>query len=193
MTDDRYEDRDVDPISSLAATLAALDVHARQDAKTLRRNETNRLNLLYVHAVAAIVIAPLFAASAPALTGPIWALLRYVPGFPYTLAVWVGVAGLVLLPAAILRARRVEMVALALLSSWYTAITIGFFVPTAQWVYAATPAIFAGEELPPARPGLYAWALYAHLSVIMRVHLLTLWRMTKEDRAAHANRNLNQL
>lgn len=192
MIDDQPH-RDTDPISSLAATLAALDEYARRDANNLRRNETNRLNLLYVHAVAAILIAPLFAASAPVLNGPIWAFLRHIPGFAYTLAVWMGVAGLVLLPAAILRARRTEMVALAMLSTWYTVVAIGFLLPTAQWILDAIPPLLTGEKLPPARPGLYAFAVYAHLSVIMRVHLITLWRMTKQDRADHANRKLNRL
>lgn len=176
--------RDPDPIADLAATLAALDRHTLRSGNALRRNEHNRIGLLYVHAFAALTIAPLFVASKALFNGPSWSFLRLLPGFPWTFAALLLAGGLILLPSTIARIRPLEMIALTLLNTWYTMLAIGFLIPTVAWSVEALPAIVAGDPLPPNQPGLYAWAVYGHLSVIMRVHLYTLWRMERERRQA---------
>lgn len=176
-------DRNQDPIADLAATLAALDQHTHRAGSALRRNERNRIGLLYVHAIAALTIAPLFVASQQVFGSPSWAFLRLIPGFPWTFSALLLVGGLILLPSTIARIRPLEMVALSLLSMWYTILAVGFLLPAVQWGAEALPAIAAGDPAPSGQPGLYGWAVYGHLSVIMRVHLFTLWRMERERRA----------
>ncbi len=176
--------RDPDPIADLAATLAALDRHTLRSHNALRRNEHNRIGLLYVHAVAALTIAPLFIASKNLFSGPSWSFLRLLPGFPWTFAALLLAGGLMLLPSTIARIRPLEMIALTLLNTWYTMLAIGFFIPAVAWCADALPAIVGGDPLPAGQPGLYAWAVYGHLSVIMRVHLYTLWRMERERHVA---------
>lgn len=166
---------DGDPVAALGVLLDEWDVTATATAGRLHKNERNRLGLLVVHGVAALAIGPLFAASAPAFTGPSWELLRHLPGFPYTLAALIFTGGVVLLPSTIARRRGVEMVGLALLAAWYTTLAVGFAAPAARWTYHALPAVITGSPLPAGgRPSLYAWAVYGHLAVIMAVHLATL-------------------
>ncbi len=178
------DDRQQDPIADLAMALTALDRYASRAGTSLRRNEHNRIGLLYVHAIAALLVAPLFIASSGLFQSPSWSFMRLIPGFPWSFSVLLLTGGLILLPATIARIRALEMVALSLLSIWYTLLAIGFFIPAVGWGAEALPAVVAGEPLPKGQPGLYAWAVYGHLSVIMRVHLWTLWRMEREHLAA---------
>lgn len=162
----------------LAKVLLALRASTQRDAVVLRRNERNRINLLIVHAIAALAVAPLFALSGRALTGPNWEGLHYIPGFPYSLAALFWAGGLVLLPATLTRHRRWEIAGLWLISLWYTIMSFGFFVP----VFSYVQHVLAGHR-PPEPPTFYAWVVYAHLAVIMRVHMITLWRMSRAESA----------
>lgn len=156
----------------LAELLVSLDHSVKRDAARMRRNENNRINMLIVHAVAAIVIGPLFAVSGHAMTGPQWDLLLKIPGFPQSFAMLFWAGGMILLPATLARARRWEMVGLWLISAWYTLLSLGFVIPVVTYVSLSV----AGHR-PPGAPNYYAWAVYGHLAIIMRVHLITLWRM----------------
>lgn len=158
----------------LARVLLSLKVSIRRDDIRLRRNESNRINMLLVHAVAAMLIAPAFAASRHSMTGPNWEYLQKIPGFPYTFAAVFWVSGLILLPATLHRNRRWEIAGLALIGYWYLALSVGFMIPAVRFLYELlTHRHRAGG----AEPSFYAWCVYMHLTVIMRVHIHTLWRM----------------
>lgn len=168
-----------DPAAELAATLARLSHSTRKDEARFQRTERNRLNLLIVHAVAAIVIAPLFMASASAMTGPLFQpILLKIPYFPYSFGSLMFVGGMILLPAAILKVTRYEMLGLGLISAWYTILGVGFGWPA----LLALHRFLAHEPQPPGHVSVYAWAVYLHLAIIMRIHIFTLWRMLREGR-----------
>ncbi len=175
--------RPPDPVRELAELLLLMRVQTHQTDIALRRVENNRLNLLVVHALAAIGIGTLFMLSADALRGPAWSFISYLPGFPITFGLPLTAAGLLLLPATLARQKLLERIGLYLIYFWYLALAIGFFVPSFKWVWAATGPLLAGDPLPPGQPGLYAWVVYLHLAVIMRVHLWTLSRLSKYEKA----------
>lgn len=160
--------------AKLAALLISLDHSVKRDAANLRRTDRTRINMLLVHAGAAIVIAPLFAFSRHAMVGPQWDWLLRIPGFPQSFAALFWAGGVILLPATLARNRRWETVGLAIISFWYSMLSVGFTIPVVSFAYRC----LAGQPVPD-NPNFYAWAVYAHLAVIMGVHLLTLWRMLR--------------
>lgn len=177
-----------DPAERLATLLLTLQHTTQRDADTLRATERNRFSLLIVHAIAATVIAPLFILSGPTLLGPNWVYLSLIPGFPITFGLLFWSGGLILLPAAILKRRRWEMSGLWILSMWYAILAIGFAIPVGVWVYH----LLAGTPPPGSlRPNFYAWLVYLHLAVIMRVHWFTLLKIGRNDRL-RANETLDE-
>jgi hypothetical protein len=175
-----------DPIGALADVLAAIDGEAKRQGSRLARNEHNRIGLLIVHAIVALIVAPLFMATAGAFVGPTWDLLKQIPGFPasFIAPLWVG--GMILLPATFGRRAGWEIAGLALIYLWYLAMAVGFAFPVINWLIDAAAAARDGKPQPPHKPSLYAPVVYAHLAVIMRVHIFTLVRIRRE-RAASAN------
>lgn len=168
--------RGEDTIDALARTLDALDDHLRLSDATVRREQRNRLGLLHVHAAAAVVIAPLFAALGPdGMTGATWAVARLIPGAPYTLAALLMVGGVILGTATWYRRVGWELVGLWVLMSWYAIIAVSFGGAVLLW--------FA-DGRPPQRPSFYAPAVYAHVGVILWVHRMTLVRIRRGQRRA---------
>lgn len=158
-----------DPVAALADLIDAMDDHVRTSEAAQRRSEGNRISILYVHALFALMIAPAFAAyGREAMTGPIWVLIRSLPGTPGTLALIMFLGGLILAIATTLRDRIWEMVGLGFLIVWYGTISFSFSVAVLVW-------ILEGGNGP--KPGLYAPLVYGHFAVIMLVHCHTLRRM----------------
>lgn len=165
-------------VAQLAETLVRMQGTSRVEAQSLRSNEKNRLNMLIVHAIAAIVIAPLFVLSKPIMKGPLWDLiLNKIPYFPYCFGCLLFIGGMILLPASLMRLRMAELFGLSLISLWYTMLAIGFGWPAVlslhRWL--------AHEPQPPGALSVYAWAVYGHLAVVMRVHMYTVWKMMRRD------------
>lgn len=164
--------------TKLAELLAALDASVKHDAVRMKRTESNRINMLVVHAVTALVVPPLFALNGPYMTGPTWEWLVRIPAFPFSFAGLLWLGGAILLPAALARRGRWEMAGLWLISIWYLTLSVGFGLP----VVAYSHHLLAGHRLPPM-PTFYAWVVYAHLAIIMQVHLHTLRRMIRARRS----------
>jgi hypothetical protein len=136
------------------------------------RLERNRLALLYVHAISAILVCPLFLsyANATGLQLGSWRFANHIPGNPYTMAALLGFGGMILLCATISRSIKWAMLGLLLIMGWYTSTCLSFAV--------ASFAFFGGaREGNP--PGAYAVIVYAHMSAIMFVHLRTMRRMLR--------------
>lgn len=162
-----------DAIKALAGTLDALDTHIKTADATVKRSERNRLSMLHLHALAAVVIGPLFAAvGTDGMTGATWSLVRLIPGAPFTLAAVLFAGGVILGVATFRRALRWEMLGLWMLFAWYAIIALSFGGALVLWLTNGMPG---GA----AKPSPYAPALYSHLAVVMLVHLRTLRRMIR--------------
>lgn len=176
--------RDTDPVGALADMLDQIDVSVTRTHRRARLDEDTRLNMLKVHGAWAIVTALLFAANGQdGTSGPIYQFLRWLPGFPYSMAALLLVGGLILLPATIARHRPLEMVGLVMLMAWYGTIGIGFLVPVATWSAHAVAALLSGLPLPPGKPGMHAPGVYNHFCNVIFVHLLALYRKQRDARA----------
>jgi hypothetical protein len=163
-------------IDALARTLDALDEHLRDSDAVVRRSERNRLSLLHVHALAAVVIAPLFALlGRDGMAGPSWAVARFIPGAPYTLAVLLGIGGVILGVATWYRRVGWELVGLWVLMCWYATIAASF---------AGAVLVWFAEGRPPQRPSFYAAAVYAHIGIVLWVHRMTLAKIRRGRRRA---------
>lgn len=165
-----------DAIAALAHTLDSLDSHIRTVDATAKRSEKNRLSMLHLHAAAAVVIGPLFAAiGRDGMVGATWTVTRMIPGAPFTLGVILFVGGAILGPATWFRVLFWEKIGLWMLLVWYATIAVSFAAAVVLWLL---------QGAPPNRPALYAPAVYAHLAIIMVVHLTTLRRIARSRRQA---------
>jgi hypothetical protein len=159
------------PAEQLADLLDALDDHVRAAEGAVRRSEGNRISILYVHAVYALLIAPAFAAiGKEGMNGPTWSVLRLFPGAPYSLAAVMFLGGLVLVVATTFANRVWELVGLLLLMFWYAAVAGSFGAAMIVWMVT-------GGGGP--RPAAYAPLVYSHFLTIMLVHCWTLRRMIR--------------
>jgi hypothetical protein len=162
------------PVDRLADLIDALDAHVRSAEGVVRRSEGNRVSILYVHAIFALLIAPAFAAIGQAgMTGPIWSVARAIPGTPGSLAFIMFAGGLILTVGATFANRRLEMLGLGFLISWYATVSISFALSIGSWLI--------GDHAGP-RPGFYAPLVYAHFMTIMLVHCWTLRKMLRAAR-----------
>ena len=135
--------------------------------KGLRNAGRYRSNLLWVHAVAALLIAPLFAATGRvALADPSFEVLRHIPGTPGSLANIIGLGGFVLGVGGILDDRIVQIIGLTLLGVFYATLAVTF---------AGAILFYLTGQLT-VKPILYQPVLYLHLTVIMIVHVAGLLR-----------------
>lgn len=163
---------DEDPLGKMAITLNALDVHVRDAGHVSRRLESNRLSLLYVHAVAAIMVGPLFLSygQRTGLNSPSWTFASEVPGATWALSTLIGGGGVVLLCATIARSLNWAMTGLSMIMTWYLITASLFFAASVNW---------ASEGRAGNPPGTYAVVVYAHMTVIMMVHLRTMVKLAK--------------
>lgn len=128
--------------------------------RAVRGQLAYRHELLWVHAVAAILLAPTF--SLTNVRTPAFAFLRMLPGAPGSLGALVGFGGLLLVIGLLLQAIPVKMVGLTVLATFYSLLGFSFTVPV--WLYAT-------GHLGGMRPALYAPIVYFHLTVVMLIHV----------------------
>lgn len=168
--------RGEDAITALAETLDALDEHLRDSDAKARRSERNRLSMLHVHAGFAMYIGPFFAlVGRDGMRGPTWAVVRQIPGAPYTLGVLLFVGGAILAVATWYRRVPWEITGLCILLTWYLTIALSFGLGVLGW--------YAGW-LDGPRPAPYAHGVYLHFAAIMAVHWRTLLRIRRAQRVA---------
>lgn len=171
VSDVSYEDK----IDQLAAALDDVDRHVRAVDATAKRERRNRLNMLHLHAAAAILIGPLFALVEPAtLNGANWAIIRLIPGAPITLGIFLLAGGLILAPATHFRQLRWEKAGLWIILAWYAIIAFSFGGASLLYLTGRNPA--------PNAPAFYASLVYFHLTCVMVVHLATLNRISRVRR-----------
>lgn len=155
-------------------------VHTSQ--RIARIDERSRLTLLFGHAIFAMLVVPGFALlSQTGMSSPSFVVLRNIPGAPYTLATWIGLAGVALAVAALYQHRLGEFWSLGALLLWYAMFSVSLIAAIAVW---AAPAIEAGGVAHFTAhldwrhgPALYAPVVYAHLAYAMGGHMRTLWKL----------------
>jgi hypothetical protein len=127
-----------------------------------------RANLLWVHALAAMTMAPLFSATGKeGMLSPNFEILRQFPGAPVSIAVFLGAGGLVLGLGCVLNVRRMEITGLIALMGFYLLLAISFLASGIRYFLL---------DLSGPKPAIYAPVVYLHLSIIMAVHMSTLVR-----------------
>lgn len=140
-----------------------------------RHGTRYRLNLLWIHAFAALLVAPAMSLTGrDGLTGPSFVFLRTLPGTPYSLSTVIGLGGLILGLGCVFRHKIVEQVGLGLLLVFYLCMTISLAVPGIGWL------LHRGSVKPP----MYGPVIYLHLTVIMAVHIWALMIRVRDERAA---------
>jgi hypothetical protein len=165
-----------DALDALSDALDAIDVHVRVADARVKRTEKYRLSMLHVHAIMAMLIAPLFMAiGRVGMRGPTWVTARLIPGAPYTLGVFLFAGGMILAVATWYRAIRWEMFGLWILLCWYASISISFGAAVVLWIHH-------GALDGPTKPALYSPVVYLHYVCIMAVHLGTLFRLRRLQR-----------
>jgi hypothetical protein len=162
-----------DPIDRLAGFLDRLEATASASERSARIDSANRIGLLFGHGLFAILVAPGFALLAKTgMTSASFTLMRKIPGSPWSMAILIGVSGMVLAIATWHRNRRWEYASLAALGLWYTIVAVSFTGAIAVWLSDST----AGELDWSRSPSFYAPVVYFHLMFVMAGHMRTLRR-----------------
>ncbi len=160
---DRSADMMADIIDEFAAIMEGADA-------TVRRSVKYKANLLWVHALAALLMAPLFALTTKeALAGPAFYFVRQLPLVPHSFAAILGTGGFLLGIGAVFHIRKLQIAGLSLLGAWYFLFGISIAVPAVIWLYDESVA----------RPPFYAPIVYLHLTIIMAIHVWGVLRQTK--------------
>lgn len=175
-------DADEKAVSQLTKLLDSIEDRVSSNAKIAVLDERNRLTLLFGHAIFAMLVVPGFALlSKSGMRSPSFVVVRTIPGAPFSLATWVGIAGFVLAVATIHRNRRGEFFALIALGLWYVLFSMSLMVAIAIWM---APAVerggftgFVGYLDWSRAPAIYAPVVYAHLAYAMGGHIRTLWKL----------------
>lgn len=137
-----------------------------------KHNTRYRLNLLWLHALSALLMAPLLAATGKAgITGPSFSFLRTMPAAPYSYAILLGVSGTILGIGCVFRQKITEMVGLGGLALFYLMFSVSFAIPAIEW----------GMQHQGVKPPLYSAIVYAHLTVVMVLHLIGLIIKRREE------------
>jgi hypothetical protein len=161
------------PVDRLADLIDALDDHVRAADTTVRRSESNRIGILYVHGLFAVAIGPAFASiGTHGMNGPIWRAMRALPGTPYSLGLIMFLGGVILTVATTFRNRPWEIVGLILLVIWYGTVAVTFGASIALWFASGRQGM---------QPGFYAPLVYLHFLAVMLVHCRTLRKMIRSD------------
>ncbi len=168
-----------DPIDELATLLAGLDRHTTLAAATTKRYESNRLALLYLHSLMAVLTAPLFSFHgwATGFRGASFQVVRMIPHPEITLPVVLGIGGLVLTLGTAAQARRVAIIGLSCVLCWYVTIATSIAYSTFIWLAKGAPLAPSS-----ALPAGYAAVVYAAYTGMLIVHLRSLLlRRTRLD------------
>ncbi len=172
MTNDHEVKRD--PVSVMTEMFDSFENFARKAGATEHNAVSYRLNLLWIHATAAILIAPLFAAIGQGgMAGPSFEFMRQIPGAPGSVALILGIGGFILGLGCVLRHKRLEIVGLIGLTCWHLLIVTTFGAAVVGWYLDGSP--------PTRVPAIYAPVLYAHFAVIMVAHMINLIRAQRVD------------
>lgn len=151
-----------DPVDALVDVVDGFAKYVSESEKSMREAARYRGSLLWVHALAATLMAPLFGYTGrDGMVGPAFAFLRTIPGSPASVAVILGVGGFILGMGSVIGLKRTTIVGLGILAFWYCLVGISFMVPIFRYAAGLTPA----------KPTLYAPVLYLHLTIIMAVHI----------------------
>lgn len=130
-----------------------------------RRATRSRLSLLHIHAVTGIAVGSGVIANGPEGIGsPAYAIIRMVPGAPFTVGAILVILGLVLAVATWRRDVAVEMVAAGGIVIWYLMFATSFVGAMISWQLDPQ-----GQK--PSWQGMfsyYGWAalLIAHLRIL---------------------------
>ncbi len=166
-----------DPVDDMADTLDVLYDIVERSGGTVKRSEGNRLSLLYLHALFALFISPLFMLwgfGPNAMKTTTWQVARAIPGQSTTLAALLFLGGAVLLLGTATRSPRWAGTGLMLILIWYSIIAVTFAAAIILWVLNGSPDA--------TQPALYAPGVYAHLAAVMVIHLTTVWKMVHKGR-----------
>lgn len=175
------DDRAEETAQQIANLLDGIERRVKTNQRIASLDERNRLTLLFGHAVFAMLVVPgLALLSKSGMASPSFAIVRQVPGAPYSLAIWIGLAGFCLAVTTIYRHRTGEFYALAGLFTWYVLFSVSLIAAIATWVApaieAAGVAHFPGHLDWGHAPALYAPVVYSHLAYAMAGHMRTLWK-----------------
>jgi uncharacterized membrane protein len=175
-------DRADEAVHQLTDLLDGIQHRVDSSHKIAGIDERNRLTLLFGHAIFAMLVMPGFALlSKTSMSSPSFVALRHIPSAPYSLAVWIGLAGLVLAVATLHRNRRAEFWALTGLLLWYVTFSVSLIAAIAVWAAPTIEAYGLAHTVDHLdwghAPAIYAPVVYAHLAYAMAGHMHTLWKL----------------
>jgi hypothetical protein len=160
-------DKRIDPVDAMLEVVKGFETFVDRSRVREGRSTRYRANLLWVHALAAMTMAPLFAASRAGMNTPNFTFLLMLPGAPLSVALMLGTGGLILGMGCVLDARRLEIAGLIALATFYLTLSMSF---------AIAAIAFYLSDSPGPRPAIYSPILYLHMTIIMAVHMSTLVR-----------------
>lgn len=161
------QQRAADPIDAFTDLMDGFSEYIIRAGDQVQHGRQYRLNLLWIHALFALLMGPTFMAlGRNGMTSAAWFYLRSVPGAPASIGAVLVVGGFILGTGCVLRNRVVECVGLVAVAAFYLTIAVGFGAANIHWYTSDTPI--------GPKPASYAPLLYLHLVVIMCLHLWTL-------------------
>jgi hypothetical protein len=173
--DERRVDEAIDAVDQMADIVDGFEQYVVRAASREHHGNQYRVNLLWVHAVAALMIAPLLSATGRGgLTGPTFAFLRTLPGTPYSLSTILGTGGFILGIGCVFRHKIIEAVGLVGLLIFYLVLAVSFAVPPLRWL------AHSGSVKPP----FYSPIVYVHLAVVMAMHIYALLVRNRDEQLA---------
>jgi hypothetical protein len=169
-------------VGKLSELLDGIEERVAESQQVAVLDERNRLNLLFGHAIFAIMVAPgLALLYKTGMATASFTVARQIPGAPLSLSAWILVGGLGLAITTYHRYRRGEFVFLTVMLLWYVLFSISLIAAIAIWMTSAIE--LAGwthfrEHLDwDHAPSIYAPVVYAHLAYAMGGHMRTLWKI----------------
>lgn len=160
-----------DPTERLANLFDSMSANIRAATGRARLDESNRINLLFGHAIFGILVAPTFALlSLTGMNSPSFVVLREIPGNPWSMSAVIGFAGTVLAVATWHRARPWEYGALVAMVLWYLTVSASLLGAVVLW--AAEPGPLDWQHA----PGIYPVLVYGHLAYALATHATTIRR-----------------
>lgn len=161
-----------DPIDVMVDIMDGFSEYVLRTEEAVLRGRRYRLNLLWVHAVYALLMGPAFMSLGPAgVASTAFTHLRQIPGSYISVGGTLTVGGFILGIGCILRNRRVEQFGLVLLIGFYFTICVIFSWANIDW--------YTGR-IGGNKPAPYAPVLYAHLTTIMIIHWWTLRNLLRQ-------------